>query len=62
MIVAAAIPSWAFVMNLIPLLGGSCYYATPENNWADYILPGLPDWLVLTDEMAIRKLFEGVPQ
>jgi len=29
MIVAAAIPSWGFVMNIISFLGGLFYYATP---------------------------------
>lgn len=59
MIVAAAIPSWGFTMNLIPLLGGLTYYATPENDWATLILPHPPDWLILTDHNAIWKLFEG---
>ena len=31
MIVACAIPSWGFTMNLIGLLGGIFYYATPVN-------------------------------
>ena len=31
MIVAAAIPSWGFTLNLIPLISGFFYYATPEN-------------------------------
>lgn len=39
MIVASAIPSWGFVMNLIPFLGGLFYFATPENDWANIIHP-----------------------
>ena len=39
MIVASAIPSWGFVMNLIPFLGGLFYFATPENDWATYHPP-----------------------
>ena len=42
MIVAAAIPSWGFTLNLIPLLGGFFYYATPENGWALTIQENLP--------------------
>ena len=49
MIVAAAIPSWGFTMNLIPLLGGFFYYATPENEWAAFIQPHVPTWLVPND-------------
>ena len=59
MIVAAAIPSWGFVMNLIPFLGGLFYYATPENDWAHSIHPHVADWLVAQDRAAIWKLFEG---
>jgi len=59
MIVAAAIPSWGFTMNLIPLMGGFHYFATPENEWANLILPHLPDWLLPEDPQAPRKLFEG---
>ncbi len=62
MIVAAAIPSWGFVMNLIPFLGGLFYYATPENDWANIIHPHVADWLVAQDRAAIRKLFEGASQ
>jgi hypothetical protein len=59
MIVAAAIPSWGFTMNLIPLMGGFFYYATPENGWLSQILPHLPAWLLPTDHASTWKLFEG---
>ena len=59
MIVASAIPSWGFVMNLIPFLGGLFYYATPENDWASIIHPHIKTWLVVQDREAIWKLFEG---
>ncbi|MCC7265609.1 MAG: hypothetical protein IT369_24135 [Candidatus Latescibacteria bacterium] len=59
MAVAAAIPSWGFTMNLIPLLGGFYYYATPENGWLTQILPHLPSWLVPNDPLSTWKLFEG---
>lgn len=59
MIVASAIPSWGLTMNLIPLLGGFFYYATPENDWVSSIVPHLPEWLVPTDREALWKLFEG---
>jgi hypothetical protein len=59
MAVAAAIPSWGFTMNLVPLMGGFFYYATPENGWTSLILPHLPQWLVPTDPASTWKLFEG---
>ena len=59
MIVSSAIPSWGFVMNIIPFLGGLFYYATPENNWASIIHPNLNAWMVVHDQQAVWKLFEG---
>ena len=59
MIVASAIPSWGFVMNLIPFLGGLFYFATPENDWANIIHPHIKPWLVSQDRAATWKLFEG---
>lgn len=62
MVVGAAIPSWGLVMNLIPLMGGFIYYATPENDWVGLIHPYLPRSLIINDYDAIQKLFEGVSQ
>ena len=59
MIVAAAIPSWGLTMNLIPLIGGFFYYATPENDWASLIQPHIPAWLVPAKHETIWKLYEG---
>ena len=59
MIVAAAIPSWGLTVNLIPLMAGFFYYATPGNNWAEEIHPYLPDWLVVRDMDAVNALYIG---
>jgi len=59
MIVACAIPSWGFATNLIPLMAGLFYYATPENNWAELIHPHLREWMVVKDPKAVWDLFEG---
>ena len=62
MIIACTIPSWGFVMNLMPLLVGIFYYATPVNRWAEIIHPHIPRWLVPQDKEAIRCFFEGLPK
>ena len=49
-------------MNLIPLLGGFFYYATPENDWVNTIQPYISHLLVPEDSAAIQKLFEGMAQ
>ena len=62
MIVASAIPTWGFTGNLIAMLPGIYYYATPENNWGELLHPFVKDWLVPHDPMAIKYFFEGLPQ
>ena len=62
-VVATSIPSWGFTMNLIPQLAGGFYYATPENNWDEVLLPFIPDWIVPHRESdQIKNFFEGAPQ
>jgi len=62
MLVACAIPSWGFTMNLVYLLAGLHYYATLYNNWATVITPRIPKWLIPQNSEAIRLFFEGLPK
>ena len=43
----------------VPLVSSPFYYASPENNWGELILPYIPTWLVPHDLEAIRAFFEG---
>ena len=61
LVLAAAIPSWGFTMNLMGLIGGVRYHASPENRWSQLILPYVAQWLTPTDEAAVRYFFEGLP-
>ena len=62
MIVASAIPTWGLVANLLPVMTGAFYYATPENGWQQLIGPYIPNWLVPNDLSAIKYLYEGLPR
>ncbi|MCX8083039.1 MAG: hypothetical protein N3D17_06580, partial [bacterium] len=62
MIVACAIPSWGFTMNLIGLLGGIFYYATPVNQWEEIVHPHLPKHLFPQNRDAIWAIYEGLPK
>ncbi|MBT7859541.1 MAG: hypothetical protein HN712_04480 [Gemmatimonadetes bacterium] len=62
MIVASAIPTWGLMANLLPVLPGAFYFATPENNWAGIIHPFIPTWAAPRNPMAIKYFFEGLPQ
>ena len=59
---ATSIPTVGFTENLLPIISGLYYYATPENNWAELIHPHVPDWLAPRDEDAVRQFYEGLPE
>ena len=62
MLVASAIPTWGLMTNLIPIISGVTYYATPENRWVELILPHIKPWLIPQDKQAITYFYEGLPK
>ena len=44
---------------LVPTMGESTWYATPENRWQELFGRYLPDWLVVKDREALRGFYEG---
>ena len=61
MIVASAIPTWGLMANLLPVLPGAYYYATPENGWKELIQPHIPTWAAPQGDLAIKHFYEGLP-
>jgi len=61
LVLAAAVPSWGFTMNMMGLIGGFRYYASPENRWSQLILPHIKSWVAPEHEDALRYFFEGLP-
>jgi len=59
MIAASAVPCWGFMLNLIPVVSGLYYFATPENEWAELIHPYIKDFLAPQDKKIITTFFEG---
>lgn len=59
MIVASAIPSWGFMMNVIPQIASPVYYANATNRWEEEVIPFVPRWLFVWDRDAVFKFFEG---
>ena len=57
--VATAIPTRGVVGMMLPMITGTFYYATPENQWADLLHPFLSDWMVVYDPLAIKDFYEG---
>ena len=59
MMVATAIPTRGVIGMLLPMITGTFYYATPENDWVNIIHPFLSDWMVIYDAKAIKEFYEG---
>lgn len=62
MIVSCSIPTMGLTLYLVPLIAGTRYYATPQNEWENLFIPYLKEWTILNDENAIKWFFEGIPK
>ena len=61
MMLTTAIPSRGFTGATLPAISSVFYYATPENNWAEQLIPYIPTWMIVHDEKAIKWFYEGLP-
>ena len=63
MIVACAIPTMGLTANLLPVMSGVFYYATPENDWANLIQPHIARWIAPENpEWVVKYFYEGLPK
>ena len=60
-LLACSIPTMGLTCQLLPIITGFRYYASPENHWQETILPHIPQWLYPQSESAIRYFYEGLP-
>lgn len=56
---ASAIASHDMIEVLLPILAHAHYYARPENDWANQIVPYIPRWLSVTDPDALDAFYTG---
>ncbi|MBD3183498.1 hypothetical protein GF312_14480 [Candidatus Poribacteria bacterium] len=59
MCIASSICSHNMMQILVTSMGHAYWFATPENEWADMILPHLPEWLTVSDQDTLRAYYEG---
>ena len=50
-----------FSSQILPVLTGAEYYATPENDWASVVQPHLPAWVLPQGKQALWHFYEGSP-
>ncbi len=60
--VTAAIATVGYASFVSVMVTASQYLATPENRWDVLIQPHIPTWLQLNDPLAVRWLWEGLPE
>ena len=58
MVMASPIPH-LFIWRLLCSLTYPFYYATPENEWRELILPHLPEWMMPHGPQSARLFYEG---
>ncbi len=61
LLVAAAVPTWGLIGQVLPIMTGAQYYATPSNRWQQTIVEHLPNWAVPKDQYVIDGFYEGIP-
>jgi hypothetical protein len=61
--VGTIIPTSGITGFLLGIIGSVYYFATPENQWAHFLHPGLPSWAVPSnDQNQMTWFFEGLPR
>ncbi len=56
---SSAVPGYGMMEFLFPYLAAPLYFASPENQWQEIILPHLPNWAYLSDKLAVKDFFVG---
>lgn len=59
---ASSIPASGLMRFLIPHPVAPGYYASPENQWEERVLPHLPKQLYITDKKAVEQFFHRAPE
>ena len=57
--VAAALPTRGVTGMLLPMITGTYYYATSENQWATLLHPHQVDWTLMGSPEAVKGFYEG---
>jgi hypothetical protein len=58
-LLANTLASRGLPAQLLPVITGAYYYATPENGWKEIVHPYLPEWPVPQGERVIWEFYEG---
>jgi hypothetical protein len=57
--ISCTVATHDFSINLVTIMGWGAWFASPENKWAETILPHLPKWAVVSDMTVLKRFMEG---
>ncbi|MBD3181745.1 hypothetical protein GF312_05600 [Candidatus Poribacteria bacterium] len=57
--ISSTIGGHGFMQVLIPIISHPFWFATPENEWSELFLNHMPDWLVVSDNQALKGYYNG---
>ena len=60
-LIGSALPSY-FMAHMIANIGAPYYFPSSENGWATELHPYLVNWAVVTDVIAAKWFYEGLPR
>ena len=61
-LITASVAEMGLGCQLLPILAAPSYYATPQNKWAELILPHIKPWILPKDISVTAPFFEGLPK
>lgn len=59
LLMASAVCSMGMSQQLLPIISAFAYYASPQNQWAEKLLPSLPQRLLVDDGDGNTAFYEG---
>ncbi|MGC9317134.1 MAG: DUF6785 family protein [Armatimonadota bacterium] len=59
-LLASSVVTWGLVGQLLPIMTGATYYATPENRWQELFGEHTVSWLAVQDASAARQFYEAI--
>ncbi len=60
LVVVASLATMGLCETILPAISGFFYYATPENKWAELLIPHLPPEIIVNDGNNNADFFEGM--
>ncbi len=61
-LVGTTIPTFGLTEYLISIIGSPYYFASPENQWAEFFHDHIPTWAAPQSREAVQWFYEGLPE